>query len=147
VTVDPTGSATVLYTLANGELTSDATSKAALSGMEIIGLTNGTTYKVEEVLVGTLMSDPTAVTEGFYWGNITLSLDGDTFKGFNWNNVVFGGDFSGLIVSGSQWVSETEVILVSVNGSIVRNSGEGTITIKGAVLNGGSDLTVRIAVN
>ncbi|MET3292502.1 UNVERIFIED_CONTAM: hypothetical protein ABID98_005199 [Brevibacillus sp. OAP136] len=137
-----------MYTQANGELTSEATSKAALLGAEIIGLTNGTTYNVEKVSLVTLTSNPTEVTESrSFWRNITLSLDGDTFKSFDWHNVVFGGDFEGLTANGTGPNTSTQVILVSVHGNVVRNTGVGTITIKGTELNGGSDVTVSIKVN
>lgn len=41
----------IKYTLADGTLTETESDKAALTGTEIIGLTNGETYKVEEVSV------------------------------------------------------------------------------------------------
>ncbi|RNB90219.1 hypothetical protein EDM59_01880, partial [Brevibacillus nitrificans] len=99
--------------------------------------------------LGTLTSDPTAVTESrSYWGNIILSLDGDTFKSFDRNNVVFGGDFAGLNLGGYNTLGgNTQVRLESITGNLVRDTGVGTITIKGAGLNGGSDLTVSITVN
>ncbi|CZR97657.1 hypothetical protein CDFC105_73465 [Clostridioides difficile] len=49
VTVDPSVTATIKYTLADGTLTTVEGDKAALTGTKITGLTNGTTYKVEKV--------------------------------------------------------------------------------------------------
>ncbi|MGG4497598.1 hypothetical protein [Brevibacillus reuszeri] len=46
--MDPEGTATVMYTKANGTLTSEASSRTRIAGTEVTGLTNGTTYKVEE---------------------------------------------------------------------------------------------------
>ena len=39
-----------MYTKANGTLTSEASARTRMTGTEITGLTNGTTYKVEEAL-------------------------------------------------------------------------------------------------
>ena len=94
----------------------------------------------------------TALNEGSIWKLIHVTLVGDTFKTpFNKSNVIFGGDLAGLAISGSvspgvNGLGQNQVILDGVNGTITRTTGKGTITIKGAALNGGNDITLRVDV-
>lgn len=95
----------------------------------------------------TISSSVLSLQEGNYWGNITLIVTGDSFKlPFDIKDVEFGGDLTGLTVNGSGPNTANSIILASVNGKIVYNTGKFSITIKGDSLVGGQDLTVNIDI-
>ncbi len=65
----------IYYAKANGELTLKATDAAALTGTEITGLINGSTYKVEEIVVSSGDSGDSPTTPS---NNAPVVVDGKT---------------------------------------------------------------------
>ncbi|MED4586757.1 hypothetical protein [Brevibacillus choshinensis] len=62
------------------------------------------------------------------------------------DSIILDGDLADLSVAMMSFSPGGNVIEVKLYGKLIRNTGQGTITVKGEALKKGSDLSVTIPV-
>ncbi|WP_289139344.1 hypothetical protein [uncultured Brevibacillus sp.] len=78
----------------------------------------------------------------------TMTINEDSLKndGVLIDSIILDGDLADLSVAIMSFPPGGNVIEVKLYGKLIRNSGQGTITVKGEALKKGSDLSVSIPV-
>ncbi|MGG4496183.1 hypothetical protein, partial [Brevibacillus reuszeri] len=94
-----------------------------------------------------LTSNPSKLTQGSLSQSLTLTVEKDEFINGNatQDTFIFDGDLASLTATAYSF-QEAQKIILSVYGTVVKETGQGTLTIKGGFLKGGKDITVSISV-
>lgn len=137
---------------ADQELQNVAQPQAAIAQASIDQATNALQQAIKTFIatVTDLRSTPsTATANASFDRTFVLGINGigDFDPQLSVSDITLGGDFQGLKIQSANIVNgKTYEVSVRITGALSKNTGKGTITVRGAVWTGGTDLTTSITV-